>query len=50
MIKEEKAVRAYDLAAPKYWGPITITNFLLLINLKNTNNFYRLNYVINFRF
>lgn len=25
--KEEKAARAYDLAALKYWGPTTHINF-----------------------
>jgi hypothetical protein len=25
--KEEKAARAYDLAALKYWGPTTTINF-----------------------
>ena len=31
--KEEKAARAYDLAALKYWGPTTTINFP--VNLLN---------------
>lgn len=29
--KEEKAARAYDLAALKYWGPTTHINFPVFI-------------------
>ena len=29
---EEKAARAYDLAALKYWGPSTHINFSVCIN------------------
>lgn len=29
---EEKAARAYDMAALKYWGPSTHINFPVMIN------------------
>lgn len=38
--KEEKAARAYDLAALKYWGPTTHINFpvSLLVTIINVSH------------
>ena len=38
---EEKAARAYDLAALKYWGPSTHINFPVTILACSFSFFYR---------
>nr|UYM26428.1 ERF36 [Diospyros kaki] len=50
--KEEKAARAYDLAALKYWGPSTHINFLLenyQEELEEMKNMTRQEYVAHLR-
>ncbi|GLJ11551.1 hypothetical protein SUGI_0170840 [Cryptomeria japonica] len=50
--KEEKAARAYDLAALKYWGPSTHINFPLETyekELEEMKNMTRQEYVANLR-
>ncbi|KAJ7979451.1 AP2-like ethylene-responsive transcription factor [Quillaja saponaria] len=50
--KEEKAARAYDLAALKYWGPTTTTNFPTLNyekELEEMQNMTRQEFVASLR-
>ncbi|XP_077222473.1 AP2-like ethylene-responsive transcription factor AIL5 isoform X2 [Tasmannia lanceolata] len=50
--KEEKAARAYDLAALKYWGPSTTTNFPVSNyekELEEMNNMTRQEFVASLR-
>ncbi|KAJ9559698.1 hypothetical protein OSB04_004858 [Centaurea solstitialis] len=50
--QEEKAARAYDLAALKYWGPTTHINFSLAVyekELEEMKNMSRQEFVANLR-